>query len=65
MQFSENYLPNINIYKSLSKDAWNNGLNHIIINFYFGTYPNYANDDLGFDAENAILAWASSSRQVS
>ncbi len=39
---------------------WKNGQNHIIFNFYSGTWPDYT-EDLGIDIGRAILAKASMS----
>ncbi|GLG96364.1 Tout-velu [Gryllus bimaculatus] len=42
---------------------WNEGRNHVIFNLYSGTWPEYAEDHLGFDPGMAILAKASISIQ--
>lgn len=40
---------------------WNNGLNHLVFNLYSGTWPDYTEENLDFDAGMAILAKASMS----
>ncbi|KAI3413759.1 hypothetical protein GPALN_011240 [Globodera pallida] len=60
-RISENYQ---NIQEShIKTDLWNDGRNHLVFNLYFGTYPDYANTDLGFGLGKAMVAWASSSLQ--
>lgn len=45
------------ILKSLP--TWNNGTNHLIFNMFSGTWPDYVEDELGFDVGKAILAKSS------
>ena len=55
---SNNYVHNIP-EKIRSSELWNNGENHVVFNLYSGTWPDYLEEDLGFDIGKAILAKAS------
>ncbi|KRX43444.1 Exostosin-1b [Trichinella murrelli] len=57
---SAEYVENMNAkIKSLPKNLWNNGMNHLIFNLYSGTWPDYDLTELGFEPGQAILAKAS------
>nr|pir hypothetical protein F12F6.3 - Caenorhabditis elegans [Caenorhabditis elegans] len=59
---SQNYVKNVNDYiESLDPSVWNNGRNHLIFNFYHGTFPDYDDHNLNFDTGEAMIARASSS----
>lgn len=61
---SEDYVRNIPA-RLQRLSHWNNGRNHVIFNLYSGTWPDYAENSLGFDTGRAILAKASMSvRQI-
>lgn len=52
------------LHKKVSQLAfWNNGENHLIINMFSGTWPNYT-DDLSFDFGKAMIAKTSISHQA-
>lgn len=57
---SPDYLRNVPM-KLQSLKYWNGGRNHLIFNLYSGSWPDYSEDDLGFDSGEAILAKASAS----
>ncbi|PIC34382.1 hypothetical protein B9Z55_014052 [Caenorhabditis nigoni] len=59
---SQNYVKNVPEYiDSLDPAVWNNGRNHLIFNFYHGTFPDYDDHNLNFDTGEAMIARASSS----
>lgn len=63
---SQNYVKSVNEYiSSLDQVIWNNGRNHLIFNFYHGTFPDYDDHNLNFDTGEAMIARASSSENVS
>ena len=57
-KLSQNFVHDLGT-KVTSLKLWNAGQNHIVFNMYAGTWPDYAEDDLGFDMGKAILAKAS------
>lgn len=60
---SPDYVRNVPL-KLQSLKYWNGGRNHLIFNLYSGSWPNYAEEDLGFNSGQAILAKASTSVSV-
>lgn len=56
-KLSTEYTKNVP-YKISQLPYWNNGRNHIIFNFYSGTWPDYV-EQLDFDIGEAMLAKAS------
>lgn len=57
---SNNYVHNVPS-KLFKLKYWNHGRNHIVFNLFSGTWPDYREEDLGFDTGEAILAKASMS----
>lgn len=63
--FSENYIGDLDgLIASLPADIWNEGRNHLIFNLYHGTYPDYSDENLGFNHGYAIIARASANEKV-
>jgi glucuronyl/N-acetylglucosaminyl transferase EXT1 len=61
-RISQHYVKNMNgLLASLPSRLWNEGRNHLIFNLYHGTYPDYKEDDFGFDPQLAMMARASTS----
>uniref|UniRef100_A0A0N5C8L3 Exostosin domain-containing protein n=1 Tax=Strongyloides papillosus TaxID=174720 RepID=A0A0N5C8L3_STREA len=59
-RISENYVKDIDAQiLNLPKDIWNDGRNHLIFNFYHGTYPDYSDHNLGFNYSKAMIARSS------
>ena len=57
-KLSKEYVNNLQA-KLDDLEHWNNGWNHLVFNLYSGTWPDYAEDDLGFPVGKAMLAKAS------
>ncbi|CAB3406003.1 unnamed protein product [Caenorhabditis bovis] len=57
---SQNYVKNVPEYiAQLDQSVWNDGRNHLIFNFYHGTFPDYDDHNLNFDTGLAMIARAS------
>uniref|UniRef100_A0A1I8A0I2 Exostosin domain-containing protein n=1 Tax=Steinernema glaseri TaxID=37863 RepID=A0A1I8A0I2_9BILA len=62
---SQNYVQDIgHLIKNLPQDLWNGGKNHVILNLYHGTFPDYADQNLGFNIGQAMVGRASSSSET-
>lgn len=55
---SPDYVRNVPL-KLQSLKYWNGGRNHLIFNLYSGSWPNYEEEELGFDYGEAMIAKAS------
>ncbi len=59
----ETFVPNLQ-QRLDALEHWNGGENHVVFNLYSGTYPDYNEQDIGFDLGKAILAKASVSNDA-